>query len=221
VRISPACSPPRTTSRWCFGCLLRRCSARPSTGWAAGMTPSSIATLPSRSPPTLTRPGMGRSTMPSPAWSAPRLARGTRPPAPRGGGRGAPAAAHAQAARPGAVPGYRGFIFTAATAAAQLARARGQPETVVAALAPLLHLERRDSIDEPAVFPWHDLLVDALVAVGEHDQAAAVLGPFEATAATRGRHSAMAAAARGRANLEAARRNQARADPPLPTRPRP
>ena len=123
-----------------------------------------------------------------------------------------PATAHAEAAQHGAVPGYLAYIVFAATATAQLARARGQPETVVAALDPLLHLERRDSIDEPAVFPWHDLLVDALVAVGEHDQAAAVLGPFEATAATRGRHSAMAAAARARANLEAARGNQARAD---------
>ncbi len=77
---------------------------------------------------------------------------------------------------------------------------------------PLLHLERRDGIDEPAVFAWHDLLVDALVAVGGHDQAAAVLGPFEAMAATRQRHSAMAAAARARANLEAARGDHARAD---------
>ena len=123
-----------------------------------------------------------------------------------------PAAAHAEAAQLGAVPGYLGYIVYAATATAQLARARGQPETVVAALDPLLHLERRDGIDEPAVFPWHDLLVDALVAVGEHDQAAAVLGPFEARAATRGRHSALAAAARARANLEAARGNHARAD---------
>jgi len=123
-----------------------------------------------------------------------------------------PAAAHAEAAQLGAVPGNLGYIVYAATATAQLARARGQPETVVAALDPLLHLERRDGIDEPAVFPWHDLLVDALVAVGEHDQAAAVLGPFEAMAATRGRCSAMAAAARARANLEAARGHHARAD---------
>src|SRR5262249_23561967 len=90
-----------------------------------------------------------------------------------------PAAAHAEAAQLGAVPGHLGYVVFAATSTPHLARARGQPEPVVAALDPLLHLERRGSIDEPAVFPWHDLLVDALVAVGEHDQAAAVLGPFE------------------------------------------
>jgi len=122
------------------------------------------------------------------------------------------ATAHAEAAQLGAVPGYLAYIGYAATATAHLARARGQPEAVVAALDPLLHLERRDGIDEPAVFAWHDLLVDALVAVGGHDQAAAVLGPFEAMAATRQRHSAMAAAARARANLEAARGDHARAD---------
>jgi DNA-binding CsgD family transcriptional regulator len=127
-------------------------------------------------------------------------------------GQWGPAAAHAEAAQLGAVPGHLGYIVYAATATAHLARTRGQPQAVVAALDPLLHLERRDGIDEPAVFPWHDLLVDALVAVGEHDQAAAVLGPFEAMAATRGRHSAMAAAARARANLEAARGNHGRAD---------
>ena len=127
-------------------------------------------------------------------------------------GQWGPATAHAEVAQLGAVPGYLGYIVYAATATAQLARARGQPEAVVATLDPLAHLERRDGIDEPAVFPWHDLLVDALVAVGEHDQAAAVLGPFEARAATRGRHSAMAAAARARANLEAACGDRARAD---------
>jgi ATP/maltotriose-dependent transcriptional regulator MalT len=127
-------------------------------------------------------------------------------------GQWGPATAHAEAAQLGAVPGYLGYIGYAATATAQLARARGQPEAVVAALDPLLDLERGDGIDEPAVYAWHDLLVDALVAVGDLDQAAAVLSPFEAMAATRGRHSAMAAAARARANLEAARGNHARAD---------
>src|SRR6266511_152519 len=127
-------------------------------------------------------------------------------------GQWGPATAHAEAAQLGAVPGYLAAIGYAATATAHLARARGQPEAVVAALDPLLHLERRDGIDEPAVFAWHDLLVDALVAVGEHDQAAAVLGLFEAMAATRSRHSAIAAAARARANLEAARGDHARAD---------
>jgi DNA-binding CsgD family transcriptional regulator len=127
-------------------------------------------------------------------------------------GQWGPATAHAEAAQRGAVPGYLAYIGYAATATAYLARARGQPEAVVAALDPLLRLERGDGIDEPAVYAWHDLLVDALVAVGEYDRAAAVLGPFEAMAATRGRHSAMAAAARARASLEAAQGNYAWAD---------
>lgn len=57
-----------------------------------------------------------------------------------------------------------------------------------------------------------DLLADALVAVGDLDQADLVLGPFEALAGRRQRHSAIAAAARARANLQAARGDHARAD---------
>jgi ATP/maltotriose-dependent transcriptional regulator MalT len=122
------------------------------------------------------------------------------------------AAAHAEAAKHGAVPGYLAAIAYASTANAHLARARGQPEAVIDALDPLLHLECRDGIDEPAVVAWHDLLVDALVAVGNLDRAAAVLGPFEAMSAKRSRHSAMAAAARARGNLEAALDNGTTAD---------
>src|SRR6266511_2619218 len=48
-------------------------------------------------------------------------------------GQWGPATAHAEAAQLGAVPGYLAAIGYAATATAHLARARGQPEAVVAA----------------------------------------------------------------------------------------
>ena len=99
----------------------------------------------------------------------------------------------------------------AAAATARLAQARADPEGVIAALDPLLHLKDGDNIKEPAVICWQDLLVDALVAVGDLDQAEAVLGAFETLAADRRRHSAMAAAARARGNLAAARGDKAAA----------
>jgi DNA-binding CsgD family transcriptional regulator len=83
---------------------------------------------------------------------------------------------------------------------------------VIRALGPMLALRGRDGIDEPGVVPWHDLLVDAWVAVGEYPQAAALLEWWEPRTADRGRHSTQAAAARARGNLEAARRNPAAAD---------
>src|SRR6266540_238841 len=122
------------------------------------------------------------------------------------------ASAHAETAQRACAPGCFMPLAYAATAAAQVARARRQPEGVIVALDPLRRLSRHDGVAEPGGASWQDLLADALVAVGEHDQAAAVLGLFEAMAATRSRHSAIAAAARARANLEAARGDHARAD---------
>jgi DNA-binding CsgD family transcriptional regulator len=78
---------------------------------------------------------------------------------------------------------------------------------VVAVLRPLLALHDRDGVNEPGVAPWQDLLVDALAAVGDCDQAAAVLDWAEARAAARGRRSAQLAAARARGTVEAARGN--------------
>jgi DNA-binding CsgD family transcriptional regulator len=89
-----------------------------------------------------------------------------------------------------------------------VARARRQPEAVIAALDPLRHLSHRDGISEPAVVGWQDLLTDALVAVGNLEEASDVLEPFQAHAAQRNRSSAMAAAGRARGNLEAAQGNQ-------------
>jgi ATP/maltotriose-dependent transcriptional regulator MalT len=90
---------------------------------------------------------------------------------------------------------------------AHLATARGDANEVVTVLRPLLELESHDGTYEPGVLPWQDLLVEALVALGEYDQAEAVLVPFASLAADRGRHSTLAAAARARGQLQAARRD--------------
>ncbi|MEI5100767.1 AAA family ATPase [Streptomyces sp. PmtG] len=91
------------------------------------------------------------------------------------------------------------------------ADARGEPEAVVEALRPLLAFAEQDGVNEPGVVDWQPLFVDALVQLGELDEAEAVLDPFEERARARGRHSALAAAARARGNLAAARRDTLRA----------
>jgi len=90
------------------------------------------------------------------------------------------------------------------TAAALLAYARADWSGVVAAVAPLLTLARRDGTYEPGVVPWREVYCDALVALGHLDEAEAHLADFEALAAARGRRSALANAARARGRLEAA-----------------
>jgi DNA-binding CsgD family transcriptional regulator len=121
---------------------------------------------------------------------------------------------HARAVQAGALRGNPplGAVINAGLTQAHLARARGQPEAVIAALDPLLQRRDGEGVDEPGVVCWQDLLADALVTVGDLDRADLVLGPFEALAVMRQRHSAIAAAARARANLEAARGDHARAD---------
>jgi DNA-binding CsgD family transcriptional regulator len=138
------------------------------------------------------------------AWSVP-LCRATAAMLAAAQGRFEHATDHAEAAQRACAPGCSFAMAYAATAAAQVARARAQPEKVIAALNPIRPLARLDGIAEPGLVGWQDLLVDALVATGQYDQAEDVLAPFEALAARRGRRSAMAAAARARGNLEVAR----------------
>jgi ATP/maltotriose-dependent transcriptional regulator MalT len=109
-------------------------------------------------------------------------------------------------------PRYPVQVAYAALADAQLRTAQGEPAGVIRALQPLLALEGRDWIDEPGVVPWHDLLADAWVTVGELDKAMRLLDWWEVRAADRGRDSVRAAAARSRGNLEAARGDQAAAE---------
>lgn len=105
----------------------------------------------------------------------------------------------------------------AAAAEIHLAIARGKPEIAIAAargeLAPAT-CHHDDAGRETAVpplpgSPCADLVVDALVAVGRLDEAAATLAGIEERAA--GRPSRIAAAARARGNLHAARREPDRA----------
>jgi ATP/maltotriose-dependent transcriptional regulator MalT len=113
------------------------------------------------------------------------------------------ATAHVDAALDGGpCAGY--LTALTCTAGAHLAAARGDAKEVVIALRPLLERGSPDGCDEPGLVPWQDLLVDALISLGEHDQAEAILLRFERLAAARERHSAMALAARARGNLRAA-----------------
>ncbi|GIH97231.1 helix-turn-helix transcriptional regulator [Planobispora siamensis] len=92
-----------------------------------------------------------------------------------------------------------------AHARAQLSAAGGDHAGTVAALEPLLDLGTHDIVHEPGVVPWHDLLVDALIALGRTEQAQVVLDRACKLAAERERHSVLAALARARGNLHAFR----------------
>nr|WP_239149109.1 AAA family ATPase [Streptomyces sp. SID12501] len=124
----------------------------------------------------------------------------------------AEAAGHARVTREYAASGHPYPLVQAALAAAYLARARGRPEEVVAALEPLLALGRRGPFEEPGLIPWPDLLADAWTALGEHKRAEEALAPYEELAAERVHHGALALAARSRGNLEAARGDAAAAE---------
>ncbi|SEH03264.1 regulatory protein, luxR family [Nonomuraea solani] len=88
-----------------------------------------------------------------------------------------------------------------AWAQACLSHAQGDHGAVVAALMPL---EATGRPPEPGVVPWPDLLAEALVALGRHERARAVLDRVQEVAEARQRHSALAALARARGVLHAA-----------------
>jgi predicted ATPase/DNA-binding CsgD family transcriptional regulator len=131
-----------------------------------------------------------------------------------GRGEWASAAEHCRVARQAAETlGLESSIANAAIAQAQYAAARGDHVAVIEATEPLFQLARVEGIDEPAGdWPWQDLRADALVSAGRLEEAAAVLGSYEALAAERGRRSWMANAARVRGRLEAARGRHAEAE---------
>ncbi|MGW1209040.1 LuxR C-terminal-related transcriptional regulator [Streptomyces sp. NPDC002499] len=122
------------------------------------------------------------------------------------------AAHHVQVTREYATSGHPYPTVQAAVAAAHLARARGEPEAVVAALGPLLTFGRRGRFEEPGMMPWPDVLADAWTTLGEHERAEETLGPYEELAAERAHHGAQALAARSRATLRAARGDAAGAE---------
>ena len=112
----------------------------------------------------------------------------------------------AQAARGLISPDHVIAAIYVASARAHLAAARNDHPGVIEALQPLLAYGSGSVAFEPGVIVhWEDLLVEALAALGQHDEAQAILEPFETRAARYKRHSAMAAAARARGVLLAAR----------------
>lgn len=127
-------------------------------------------------------------------------------------GEWATAEAHARVGRAAARSGVWSVVSMSALARAYIGRARGQPEEVIAALEPLLGSNRPNALDEPGITWWQDLLVDALVALGDWDRAEAILGPYEVLSAERDHPTAMAVAARARATLHAARADDTAAE---------
>ncbi|WP_345571263.1 helix-turn-helix transcriptional regulator [Nonomuraea rosea] len=112
----------------------------------------------------------------------------------------------------GAGDGAVASLAHACSAAAHLAAARGDHARTVEALEPLLAVKLHDIVYEPGVVQWLDLLVDALIGLGELDRAEDRLVEVERLAGQRGRRSALATAARCRGALHAARHEVEPAD---------
>jgi DNA-binding CsgD family transcriptional regulator len=114
------------------------------------------------------------------------------------------AEAHLPLQEAAATSGFATAVAVAAASRAHLARARGDPEAVVAAFEPLLRPQLRQVMEAPGVGWWLGVLVDALVTVGERERAEVLLGRYEAWVAERGLPSALAAVGQGRGTLAAA-----------------
>ena len=97
-------------------------------------------------------------------------------PAARGEWAAAEEHARAASARPG---DYPLMVVAAGVARALVPAARGDHEAVLRALAPVVQLAERDGVDEPEVWPWHDLYADALVTAGHLTEAEVFLAPRE------------------------------------------
>jgi len=123
-------------------------------------------------------------------------------PAARGEWEAAEEHARAAAARSG---DYELMVVAAGLARAQLAAARGDHDGVLRALEPVVGVDAREGVVEPALWPWQDLYGDALVSAGRLAEAEVFLAPREELAAARERGSMIARLARARGRLEAAR----------------
>lgn len=95
----------------------------------------------------------------------------------------------------------------AAAAAAHVAFARGDPVAIVAAVEPAIDLWSRDGFNEPTFLAWKEHYADALVSLGQLDEAADIAADLASTARTLGRRLSLAGAARVSGRLEAARGN--------------
>jgi len=99
---------------------------------------------------------------------------------------------------------YERSIVAVAMSRARIAEATGDPVGVLTALDPVTRFAFRDGADEPGFWAWPDLYAEALVGVGRHAEADALLVPHEERAAERGRLSSIARLARARGRVEAA-----------------
>ncbi|MGH9003223.1 MAG: LuxR family transcriptional regulator, partial [Acidimicrobiia bacterium] len=116
------------------------------------------------------------------------------------------AEAHARAAAAAAaVLGNELGRYSAGWALGTVAAAREDFEAVAVATRPLRALRRLDSLGDPGIVPWRELLAEALVALGHLEEAEEVLAPYEAAMQRWDRSSRVADAARVRGRLEAAR----------------
>jgi DNA-binding CsgD family transcriptional regulator len=105
-----------------------------------------------------------------------------------------------------------GATAYAAIAEAHLARAMGDPQRMLTALAPIPALANRNSLDAPGITPWQELSCEALLDLGRVDEAEAVLAAFEARAASSRQQLARMEAARLQGRLQAARRRMEAAE---------
>ena len=116
------------------------------------------------------------------------------------------ATAHADAARRAAEVAGAEFagIAQAAMAAAHIARARGDHESVIHALEPLLPLADLGGIGEPGILDWPILYAEALLRLNRLRDAETVVSRFARVARERNRAQSIAGADRIRAMLDAA-----------------
>ena len=116
------------------------------------------------------------------------------------------ATSHADAAQRAAdlVGAEYAGVAQAAMAAAVVARARGDHESVIHALEPLLPLADLGGVGEPGILDWPIVYAEALVGLNRLRDAETVVSRFARVARERGRAQSMAGADRLRAMLDAA-----------------
>ncbi|MDI3420100.1 AAA family ATPase [Streptomyces luteolus] len=100
---------------------------------------------------------------------------------------------------------YEVMLVPACLARAQVAEARGEYERVLEALAPVVRLPSRTSVDEPGFWPWQDVYANALVMTNRVDEADTFLTPYEKLAALREHRSTMARLGLARGRVTGAR----------------
>ena len=89
-------------------------------------------------------------------------------------------------------------------AQAQVAEVRADYDGVIRALLPVVRMERSSGIDEPGFWPWQDHYANALVMVGQLEEADAFLRPHEQLAGQGQHQSTMARLASVRGRIQAA-----------------